>query len=65
MKYRTNKKTGDRISVIGLGTSYIAEISEKEAVGLCCLLMKMVSTMRIWQPPERKLLHTTERLSPS
>lgn len=32
MEYRTNKKTGDRISVIGLGTSYICEASEKEAV---------------------------------
>lgn len=32
MEYRLNKKTGDRISVIGLGTSYIAEASEKEAV---------------------------------
>ena len=25
VEYRTNKRTGDRISVIGLGTSYIAE----------------------------------------
>lgn len=32
MEYRTNKRTGDRISVIGLGTSYIAETEEKEAV---------------------------------
>ena len=32
MEYRVNKKTGDRISVIGLGTSYISEVSEKEAV---------------------------------
>lgn len=32
MEYRLNKKTGDRISVIGLGTSYIAEVPEKEAV---------------------------------
>lgn len=32
MEYRQNKKTGDQISVIGLGTSYIAEASEKEAV---------------------------------
>lgn len=32
MEYRINKKTGDRISVIGLGTSYISEIPEKEAV---------------------------------
>lgn len=33
MEYRINKKTGDRISVIGLGTSYISEASESEAVG--------------------------------
>lgn len=32
MEYRTNRKTGDRISVIGLGTSYTSEMSEKEAV---------------------------------
>ena len=32
MEYRTNKRTGDRISVIGLGTSYIAETEEKEAI---------------------------------
>lgn len=32
MEYRTNRKTGDRISVIGLGTSYISGVSEKEAV---------------------------------
>lgn len=25
MEYRTNKRTGDRISVIGLGTSYTAD----------------------------------------
>lgn len=32
MEYRINKRTGDRISVIGLGTSYIAETEEKEAI---------------------------------
>lgn len=32
MEYRVNRKTGDRISVIGLGTSYIASASEKDAV---------------------------------
>lgn len=32
VEYRTNKRTGDRISVIGLGTSYIAETEEKEAI---------------------------------
>lgn len=32
MEYRINRRTGDRISAIGLGTSYIAETEEKEAV---------------------------------
>ena len=32
MEYRKNKKTGDNISIIGLGTSYITDTSEKEAV---------------------------------
>lgn len=32
MEYRINKKTGDRISIIGLGTGYIADASEKDAV---------------------------------
>ena len=32
MEYRINRKTGDKISVIGLGTSYISEASEKDAV---------------------------------
>ena len=32
MEYRINQKTGDQISVIGLGTSYIASASEKDAV---------------------------------
>ena len=32
MEYRTNRRTGDKISVIGLGTSYIAETDEKEAI---------------------------------
>ena len=32
MEYRVNKRTGDRISVIGLGTSYTASAPEKEAV---------------------------------
>ena len=32
MEYRVNQKTGDKISVIGLGTSYISESSEREAV---------------------------------
>lgn len=32
MEYRTNQKTGDRISLIGLGTGYIAEASERDAV---------------------------------
>ena len=32
MQYRINPKTGDKISVIGLGTSYISEASERDAV---------------------------------
>lgn len=32
MEFRTNRRTGDRISVIGLGTSYINEVPEKDAV---------------------------------
>lgn len=32
MEYRVNQKTGDQISVIGLGTSYICDASEREAV---------------------------------
>lgn len=32
MEYRINRRTGDRISVIGLGTSYIAETEETEAL---------------------------------
>ena len=32
VKYRENKKTKDKISVIGLGTSYISDASEKDAV---------------------------------
>ena len=32
MEYRQNKRTGDQISVIGLGTSYISSVAEKDAV---------------------------------
>lgn len=32
MEYRINRRTGDRISVLGFGTSYIAEAGEKDAV---------------------------------
>lgn len=32
MEYRINKKTGDAISVLGFGTSYIGQVPEKEAV---------------------------------
>ena len=32
MKYRINKKTGDKISIVGLGTGPIFETPEKEAV---------------------------------
>lgn len=33
MKYRINKRTGDRISEIGMGTAYIVEAEKKEAIG--------------------------------
>lgn len=32
MEYRINKRTQARISVLGFGTSYIAQASEKDAV---------------------------------
>ena len=32
MDYRVNPRTGDKIRVIGLGTSYISEASERVAV---------------------------------
>ena len=32
MEYRLNKRTGDKISVLGFGTSYIGQAPEKEAV---------------------------------
>lgn len=32
MEYRINRKTGDKISVLGMGTSYISEASERDAV---------------------------------
>ena len=32
MEYRKNKRTGDQISVIGLGSAYIFEAGQKEAV---------------------------------
>lgn len=32
MEYRLNKKTGDRVSVIGLGTSYTSSSTERDAV---------------------------------
>ncbi len=32
MEYRINHRTGDRISVLGFGTSYIAEANERDAV---------------------------------
>ncbi len=34
MEYRINRRTGDKISVLGFGTSYIAEANEKEAVAI-------------------------------
>ncbi len=32
MKYRENKRTGDKISEIGMGTAYVVEADRKEAV---------------------------------
>ena len=32
MEYRVHRKTGDKVSVLGIGTSYIGEAPEKEAV---------------------------------
>lgn len=32
MEYRINRRTGDKISIIGIGTSSISEADEKEAV---------------------------------
>ncbi len=32
MEYRVNRRTGDRVSMLGFGTSYIAEAGEKDAV---------------------------------
>ena len=32
MEYRINKRTGDKVSILGFGTSYIAEAEEKDAV---------------------------------
>lgn len=32
MKYRINRRTGDRISEIGMGTAYIVEAPKEEAV---------------------------------
>ena len=32
MEYRTNKRTGDKISTLGFGTSYIAQANEADAV---------------------------------
>lgn len=32
MEYRINQRTGDRISTLGFGTSYIAQAAEKDAV---------------------------------
>lgn len=32
MEYRINRKTGDKIGVLGMGTSYIGSTEEKEAV---------------------------------
>ena len=36
MKYRINKRTGDKISEIGMGTAYVVEAEKKEAVKTVC-----------------------------
>ena len=57
MEYRTNRRTGDRISVIGLGTSYIAETEERRRLGFWNSSMRRESTMPT-------LLLQTQRLLP-
>ena len=32
MKYRVNKRTGEKISEIGMGTAYVVEVDRKDAV---------------------------------
>ena len=32
MEYRTNRRTGDKISIIGLGSSSISQAGEKEGI---------------------------------
>lgn len=32
MEYRINKRTGDKISIIGIGTSILPELSKNEAI---------------------------------
>jgi hypothetical protein len=43
MRYRTNKRTGDRISEIGIGSSYMYEAGAKEAVGHCAVRLRVAS----------------------
>ena len=61
MEYRIHKRTGDRISVIGLGTSYIAEASEKEAVDALLLAYENGINYGIWPPPELRPSNIMER----
>lgn len=34
MEYRTNKRTGDDFSIIGIGTAYVGEKPEEEALAI-------------------------------
>ena len=47
MEYRVHQKTGDRISVLGMGTSYIADTPEKKRSPRWSMPMKRGSTMPI------------------
>lgn len=48
MEYRINKRTGDRISVLGFGTSYIAEADERDAVAVIQRAYEAVSIIMTW-----------------
>lgn len=62
MKYRINKKTGDKISIVGLGTGPIFETPEKEAVSALVYALKTESIIWIWQLQEQALLNMWEKL---
>ena len=52
MEYRIHKRTGDKISVIGLGTSYISDTPQKEAVAALVCAHETALTSRTWQRRE-------------